>query len=81
MTLSPGDTIQIILTLKGVPYAKTRTLDGEPPIYRAASLMCELLLDIAMYADEHEHEFHCAHDESRLVCLRCDETRPLGELE
>lgn len=58
MKLSPGDQIQIILTVGGVPYAKTGNMgdDCEIPIYRAASLMGSLLTDIDLYGDEHEEE-------------------------
>jgi hypothetical protein len=58
MKLSPGDTIQVILTVGGVPYAKTHVLDVCEPISRLESsfkiraMFARLCDDIDLYADE-----------------------------
>ena len=55
MTLSPGDTIQLIVTLRGVPYAKTLSASKfsvgglDEAALAAARLLSE---DIDLYADE-----------------------------
>lgn len=61
MNLSPGDTIQIILTVGGVPYAKTYSpktvIDFGEVLFigRIAERMTrELVRDIDLYANETE---------------------------
>ena len=62
MKLSPGDTIQIILTVGGVPYAKTRVVEQRKhhswlplsPYEILEDMMNELYGDIDQYGDEHE---------------------------
>ncbi len=55
MKLSPGDQIQIILTVGGVPYAKTKVISTQSmPVSLAAAMMRKLLTDIDLYGDEHE---------------------------
>ena len=57
MKLSPGDQIQILLTVGGVPYAKTKDIgdlyDWEIPS-EAQGMMIDLMDDIIDYGDEHE---------------------------
>lgn len=56
MLISPGDKLEIYLTLGGVPYAKTRVFgigqDDHALAYRATQMLNELLDDITRYADE-----------------------------
>jgi hypothetical protein len=55
MKLSPGDTIQLIVTLGGVPYAKTMSASKfiagglDEAVLAAARLLSE---DVDRYADE-----------------------------
>ena len=55
MILSKGDTIQLIVTLRGVPYAKTLSASKfacgglDEAVLAAARLLAE---DIDLYADE-----------------------------
>lgn len=56
MNLSPGDTIQIILTVGGVPYAKTMMTNKSHSQFSARTWIdavgADLLNDIDLYADE-----------------------------
>ena len=56
MKISPGDTLQIFLTVDGVPYAKTHVFTEELHKLvlgrRIDALGQELLYDIDRYADE-----------------------------
>jgi hypothetical protein len=53
MKLSPGDHIQIILTVGGVPYATTKVISTQSmPVSLAAAMMRKLITDIDLYADE-----------------------------
>lgn len=62
MKLLPGDQLQIVLTVGGVPYAKTRKLDDAwsdslldvPEL--SLDLAHALIYDISMYGDEHEKD-------------------------
>ncbi len=76
MKLSPGDQIQILLTVGGVPYAKTKVIDAEymskqlyenvtdgqfEKDFRAATAASRMMFDIINDIDLYGDE----HEESR----------------
>jgi len=66
MKTQPGDQLQIVLTVGGVPYAKTRWLKSEYSledendrislITLMSKMQTELMRDIIYFGDEHEKD-------------------------